>query len=139
MMTAANLLLQHLQTFVHDNARWQTLIADNLLWELPYAPSLGHPERLMGRQEVVNHATWFLASVENFRFLDVDVHSFIDSQAAVAEFRGEGLIKSTARLYVQNYVLFLRAENEKIAVLREYFDPVRAATALGSPIHGLEC
>jgi hypothetical protein len=32
-----------------DNARWPTLIADNIFWELAYAPSLGHPPQLSGR------------------------------------------------------------------------------------------
>jgi uncharacterized protein len=131
-------LHQHIQTFVEDNAQWQTLIADDLLWELPYAPSLGHPARLTGRREVVNHVTWFLGAVENFRFFDVNVYPFADSEAAVAEFRAEGLIKSTGRIYVQNYVLFLRAAGGKITFLREYFDPVRAANALDAPILGLE-
>jgi ketosteroid isomerase-like protein len=138
MTIASNLLHQHIQTFVEDNAQWQTLIADDLLWELPYAPSLGHPARLTGRQEVVNHVTWFLGAVENFRFFDVNVYPFADSEAAVAEFRAEGLIKSTGRIYVQNYVLFLRAAGGKITFLREYFDPVRAAKALDAPILGLE-
>jgi len=31
-------------------------------------------------------------------------------------------------------VVFLRAAHRKIALLREYFDPVRAATALGAAI-----
>jgi hypothetical protein len=35
-------------------------------------------------------------------------------------------------------VLFLRAADDKIAFLREYFDPVRAAKALDTPILGLE-
>jgi ketosteroid isomerase-like protein len=138
MTIASNLLHQHIQTFVDDNTCWQTLIADNLLWELPYARSLGHPARLKGRQEVVNHVTWFLTAVENFRFIDVEIHAFIDPQAAVGEFRGEGLIKSTGRIYVQNYVLFLRAENEKITFLREYFDPVLAANALDTPTRALQ-
>ena len=43
-----------------------------------------------------------------------------------------------ARLYRQEYVLFLRAAGGKIAFLREYFDPVRAAKALDTPILGLE-
>ena len=118
--------------------RRQTLIADDLLWELPYAPSVGHPARLTGRQEVVNHVTWFLGAVEDFRFFDVNIYPFADSEAAVAEFRAEGLIKSTGRIYVQNYVLFLRAAGGKITFLREYFDPVRAAKALDAPILGLE-
>jgi ketosteroid isomerase-like protein len=34
-------------------------------------------------------------------------------------------------------VLFVRVENGKLAFIREYFDPVRAALALDAPIVGL--
>src|SRR5229473_1350041 len=43
MSIASDLLEQHVQTLVGDNARWQTLLAGDVLWELAYAPSLGHP------------------------------------------------------------------------------------------------
>jgi len=138
MTIASDLLQQHIQTLVDDNARWQTLIADNILWELAYAPSLGHPAQLSGREEAVRHATWFVGAVENFRFFDLKVYALADPQGAVAEVKGEGLIKSTGRLYRQDYVVFLRAADGKIAFLREYFDPVRAAKALDTPILGLE-
>jgi uncharacterized protein len=138
MTTASDLLQQHIQTLVDDNARWQTLIADDLLWELAYAPAIGHPARLSGREEVVRHVNWFLGAVENFRFFDIRVYAFVDPEAAVAEFKAEGLIKPTGRIYRQDYVLFLRAVGGKIAFLREYFDPVRAAKALATPILGLE-
>ena len=52
--------------------------------------------------------------------------------------RAEGLIKSTGRIYRQDYVLFLRAAGGKIVFLREYFYPVRAAKALDAPILGLD-
>jgi uncharacterized protein len=136
--TASDLLQQHIQTLVDDNERWQTLIADDLLWELAYAPAIGHPARLSGREEVVRHVKWFLGAVENFRFFDIRVDAFVDPQAAGAEFKAEGLIKPTGRIYRQDYVVFLRAVGEKIAFLREYFDPVRAAKALATPILGLE-
>jgi ketosteroid isomerase-like protein len=138
MSVASDLLQQHIQTLVADNAKWQTLIADDVLWELAYAPSLGHPARLAGRAEVLRHIDWFLGAVENFRFFDVRVYPFADPQAAVAEFKAEGLIKTTGRIYRQDYVLFLRAAAGKIAFLREYFDPVRAAKALDTPILDLE-
>ena len=134
MTIASDLLQQHIQTLVGDNAQWQTLIADNILWELAYAPALGHPARLSGRAEVVRHATWFVGAVENFRFFDIKVYPFADPEAAVAEVKGEGLIKSTGRTYRQDYVVFLRSTGGKIAFLREYFDPVRAAKALDTPI-----
>jgi ketosteroid isomerase-like protein len=138
MTIASDLLQRHFQTLVKDNARRQTLIADDLVWELPYAPAIGHPARLSGRAEVVRHVTWFLEAVGNFRFYDLKVHAFSDPEAAVAEVKAEGLIKPTGRIYRQDYVLFLRAVGDKIAFLREYFDPVRAAKALDTPILGLE-
>ena len=66
------------------------------------------------------------------------MYALADPERAVAEVKAEGLIKSTRRMYRQDYVLFLRAAGGKIAFLREYFDPVRAARALDTPILGFE-
>ena len=134
MTIASDLLQQHIQTLVDDNAQWQTLIADDLLWELPYAPAIGHPARLSGRDAVVRHVTWFLGAVEQFRFFDLTVYACADPDLAVAEVKAEARIKPTGRLYRQEYVLFLRAAGGKIAFLREYFNPVRAAQAMDAPI-----
>jgi ketosteroid isomerase-like protein len=138
MTIASDLLQRHIQTLVDDNTQWQTLIADDILWELAYAPALGHPARLSGRTEVIRHVTWFLAAVENFRFFDLQVYPFADPQAAVAQVRAEGLIKPTGRIYRQEYVVFLRAAGGGIVFMREYFDPTRAAKALDTPILDLE-
>ena len=134
MSIAADLLHRHFETLVADNTQWQTLIADDILWELAYAPAIGHPARLSGREEVVRHVTWFLGAVENFRFFDVRIYALADPEVAVAEFKAEGLIKPTGRIYVQDYVLFLHAADGRIGFLREYFDPVRASRALDTPI-----
>jgi uncharacterized protein len=48
MSIASDLLQQHIQTLVDNNTQWQTLIADDILWELAYAPALGHPENCRG-------------------------------------------------------------------------------------------
>ena len=138
MTIASDLLHRHIQTLVEDHTQWQTLIADDLVWELPYAPAIGHPARLSGRDEVVRHVSWFLGAVEQFHFFDLQVYPCADPDAAVAEVKAEARIKPTGRLYQQEYVLFLRAVGGKIAFLREYFDPVRAAKALDTPILGLE-
>jgi len=138
MTIASDLLQRHIQTLVDDNTRWQTLIADDIVWELAYAPALGHPARLSGRTDVIRHVTWFLGAVENFRFFDLQVYPFADPQTAVAQVRAEGLIKPTGRTYRQEYVVFLRAAGGKIVFMREYFDPTRAAKALDTPILDLE-
>jgi len=133
-MLASDLLQEHIRTLVDYNTQWQTLIADDIVWELAYAPSLGHPPRLSGREAVVGHASWFVGTVQNFRFFDLRLYALADPQSAVAEVKGEGLIKSTGRMYRQDYVLFLRAAGGRIAFLREYFDPVRAAKALNTQV-----
>jgi len=138
MTIASDLLQRHFQTLVDDNAQWQTLIANDILWELAYAPAIGHPARLSGREAVVRHVTWFLGAVEDFRFFDLKVYPFANPEGAVAEVKAEARIKTTGRIYHQDYVLFLRAAGGKIAFLREYFDPVRAAKALNTPILGME-
>ena len=69
MTIASDLLQRHIQTLVQDNAQWQTLIADDILWELAYAPAIGHPARLSGREEVVRFVTWFLGGGGEFPLL----------------------------------------------------------------------
>src|SRR5260221_7200374 len=70
---ASDLLQRHIETLVHDAAEWETLIADNIVWELAYAPSVGHPARLSGREEVIRHVTWFRRAGENFRFFNLTI------------------------------------------------------------------
>jgi uncharacterized protein len=138
MSIATELLQRHIQTLVHDHQQWQRLIADNIVWELAYAPAMGHPAKLSGRDEVLRHVRWFLGAVENFRFIDPKVYEFTDPQAAVAQVKAEALIKPTGRTYRQEYVVFLRAAGDKIAHLREYFDPTRAAKSMDAKILDLE-
>ena len=42
MTIAADLLQRHIETLLTPG-EWETLIADDILWELPFAPALGHP------------------------------------------------------------------------------------------------
>ncbi|WP_042885575.1 nuclear transport factor 2 family protein [Cupriavidus necator] len=137
MSIATELLQQHLQWLVDDHQQWQELIADDIVWDLPYAPSLGHPLQLDGRDAVLRHVNWFGGAVKDFRFFDTVVIATDDSQHAVARVRAEGLIAATGRTYRQEYVVFLTARDGRIAHLREYFDPVQAALALDAPIVGV--
>ena len=76
MSIASDLLEQHIHTLVADPAQWQTLIADDMVWELAYAPAIGHPSRLAGRDEITRHVNWFLSAVENFRFIEPRISAF---------------------------------------------------------------
>ena len=91
---------------------------------------------IIRREQVVRHVTWFVGAVKDFRFFDLRIYAIADPDGAAAEVKAEGRIKSTGRTYRQEYVLFLRATGGKIAFLREYFDPVKGARALDTPILG---
>jgi len=65
---------------VGNPTKRQTLIADDLVWELAYAPAIDHPARLTGRSELMRHLTWFLGAVENFRFIEPKVYACADPQ-----------------------------------------------------------
>lgn len=137
MSIATTLLQQHLDWLVDEPQRWQELIADDIVWDLPYAPSLGHPLKLDGREAVLRHASWFVGAVKSFRFQDAILTATEDPQHAIARVHGEGVIAATGRTYRQEYVVFLTAEDGRIVHLREYFDPVQAALALDAPVMGI--
>jgi ketosteroid isomerase-like protein len=138
MSIGSDLLAQHIHTLVADPAQWRTLIADDMVWELAYAPAIGHPARLAGRDEILRHVNWFLGAVQNFRFIEPKISAFTNPLEAVVQVRAEALIKPTGRIYRQEYVMFLLAKDGKIARIREYFDPTRAARSMNEPILDLE-
>ena len=138
MTIASDLLQRHFQTLVSDNAQWQTLIADDILWELALCARHRPSGAAIGAGGGGTARNLVPGGGREFPFLRPQGVSFADPEGAVAEVKAEGLIKPTGRIYHQDYVLFLRAAGGKIAFLREYFDPVRAAKALDTPIFGLE-
>ena len=62
------------------------------------------------------------------------IDAFADHSKAVAQVKAEGIIKTTGRIYRQDYVWFVEAENGKLRFIREYFDPIQAAHALDEQI-----
>jgi ketosteroid isomerase-like protein len=137
-MNQAQALLQaHFDTFVANPEKWKSIISDDIVWELPYAPGLGHPAKLTGRDEVLGHVGWFIGAVEDLRFYNLQISAFAEHSKAVAQVQAEGRIKTTGRIYRQDYVLFVEVENGKLRFIREYFDPIRAAHALGAEIKQL--
>ena len=133
MTIAADLLQRHIETLLIPG-KWETLIADDILWELPFAPALGHPGRLEGREAVEKHVNWFRGAVENFRFSDIRVYPLADANGAVGEVRLKGAHKREWARISSGIRVFFRAAGGKIAFLREYFDPTRAAKAMDRQI-----
>ncbi|MBF8706244.1 nuclear transport factor 2 family protein [Pseudomonas putida] len=134
MCSAAELLHHHFEMFVDDHEKWKSLLAPDIVWELPFAPSLGHPEKLVGREQVLNHVGWFVGAVESFQFHNLRIQQFTDPLTAVAHVKAQGIITETGKPYSREYVVFVSVREGKLTHIREYFDPVQAAYALDSPV-----
>jgi hypothetical protein len=56
-----------------------------------------------GREAVMRHVTWFREAVDSFRFFNLVIHPLVDPEGAAAEVEAQGIIKSTGRVYRQNF------------------------------------
>jgi hypothetical protein len=52
MSIASDLLERHIQTLVADPAQWQTLIAEDMVWELPMRPPSVTPRGLQAETKL---------------------------------------------------------------------------------------
>lgn len=98
--------------------KWKFLIAPDIVWELPFAPSLGHPQKLVGREQVLNHVGWFVRAGESFRFHDLRIQQFADPLSAVAQVKAQGILTETGKNYSQEYVLFVSVREGKLTHIR---------------------
>jgi hypothetical protein len=87
MFSASELAQLHFELLVKNNARWQSLLGQEIVWELVYAASLGHPTRLSGHAEVFRHAAWFAGAVDNFRFFDLRLYPLADADSCLRRWK----------------------------------------------------
>lgn len=126
-----------LELFAHLNARDYEaalgLVADDVLWEMPFAPpALRAPfnrERfgklLRGWPAVFSHG---------LTFSDVDITPMLDPDRIIVEFRGEAVMAATGQPYRNRYVGIFEFSDGRIVHAREYFDSAVAIRAFGWPL-----
>jgi len=140
---ACHLLSQHIHLLISDIAKWETLITDNIIWKCPYAAHFGKgADLIQGKQQVLHHALLIHQSVQDWKFSYIKVYDIKENHTsnnipiAVAEFTGQGIVKSTGNVLKQDYVMFLRTsvDGKKIAFINEFYDPMRLAQATGMSI-----
>jgi hypothetical protein len=89
MTIASDLLQRHIQTLVDDNAQWQTLIADDILWELAYKPERDRgPRQLrcthlqLGSRFFTLDKKWHFALNDPTDFIGAWIGSFLEKGSA---------------------------------------------------------
>ena len=96
------------------------------LVEHPVPLSVERARRYVGRDAATKRVSGFLSSVRDLRFTPPRLHRLAEEDAVFAEFSGECTVISNGRLYSNDYAFYLRAANGRIALIREYINPLNS-------------
>ncbi|CAF1386773.1 unnamed protein product [Didymodactylos carnosus] len=129
-LSAAELINEHVNLIAQgDVARWRSSIfAVNGVWELPYGASCGMPTKLIGLDAMVEAVELFINGCEGMQFTRPKV-TVVSPSEAFAEYEVTCKVLATQKTYHQNYIVYAKAEQGRLILLREYFDSVRLMEA----------
>ena len=127
------LLTDHLSLIGKDIQAWINLFAEDAVVEFPYAAALSSAERLEGKSAIYNYMKDVPDRMQNLIFTHIREYQTLNPNVLFAEFHGEAAIAATGRHYQQDYVVRLETKDGKIVHYREYWNPIPALEAWGSP------
>ena len=99
---------------------WEQYLADDVVFEYPYAPSIGYPSRIAGRAQVVKYLEGVIAFTHGLTMFDVENIPALDPNIFYNTYKGEYGI---APGVIQQYISVLKFKDGKLALQREYWDP----------------
>ena len=119
--------LEHLDSSID---RCVNLFCDDGVFEFPYFPVLGMPSRFEGKIALLEVIELIRSHFSSFTLSNIEIHELKDADALFVRYHSDGFIDGTDRVYAQDYVSQLIAENGKIKVLREYLNVISTARML---------
>jgi ketosteroid isomerase-like protein len=125
-----NAFFNCLRDLEHSIDRCVDLFADDGVFEFPYFSVLGMPTRFQGKAELRQVLGMINARFSAFTVSDIDIHDVTSGDALFVRYRTDTFIDGSKRVYAQDYVSQLIAENGKIKLLREYLNVIKTARAL---------
>ncbi len=94
--------------------------------EFPYATSVGMPARLEGADAIAAHFAG-PGRFERWQFAGMQAWKVADASEYVLEMHGSATIAATGAAYEQDYIVrFGLAPDDRLAWMREFWDPTRA-------------
>jgi len=124
-----NILDKHLELMATDVDAWAELLAEDVVVDFPYAPSLGRPGQLVGRDTLYNHIKAATAEMDNMTFSNVRKYPTADPDELWAELHLSAVAPSTGRSYEQDYVGRFKIKDGKIIYYSEYWNPMALTAA----------
>ena len=121
--------VQHFYEIIFE-PEWWDLLHEDTVFEFPYAPSLGIPERFAGRDTVTAYLKVMVEQVGALKFRDIVIVGTEDPHLFVNEYKAT-LTTPKGTNYDQVYITKVRVKDGKVILFREFWDPARVIQAGG--------
>ena len=115
-----------------DLAGWLAQCTDDVVVEFPFAPP-GRPRRVEGKEAVAEYLAAYPGQIEFDEVKNLDVHQTVDPDTAVIEMTATGRVKATGAPYEMSYVVVLKLVDGRMALYRDYWNPLVVLEALPTP------
>lgn len=112
-----------LRLMVSDTKAWSEMLAEDVVVNFPYAPDLGLPGQVKGRQAMYDHIANALKNMPDLTFSNLRKYPTSDPDLIWFEVHGSANVPSTGKAYEQDYVCKLRAKDGVIVAYSEYWNP----------------
>ncbi|MFI5542117.1 nuclear transport factor 2 family protein [Nocardia sp. NPDC051900] len=100
----------------------------DLVLEFPYAPWVGGPERVTGRENTERYLDQVARMLPGLTFTDVRVWPYAEEDAYVLEYNGTAQVNN----YNQRYINIMRFKDGKLILFREFWNTTEAIRAFGT-------
>ena len=106
------------------------LWTDDSVLEFPFAPT-GAVNSYVGREAILAYMSGTAGEIKVNGVRATTVHPLLDPSAVIVELQIDGTMASTGAAYDQRYVAFFKLQGGRIAVYREYWNPLITIAAVG--------
>jgi ketosteroid isomerase-like protein len=117
-----------------DFGRMRDLLADDALFEMPFAPP-GFDRRISGKESILAFVETVPAIIDAENLHDVEMHTFHDDPGEiVATYKSDMQIKPKMTPYRNDYITRWTVRDGKVTRFAEHYDPIRLVEALGGSV-----
>lgn len=123
-----NLMKQDLDAFAD-------LLAKDAVQEMPFGKLLevdGFDTVWAGRDKIMSYFRKAIPGRRNHVFTIKEFHRTADPEVIIVEAKGRSDVVALGKVYDQDYVMLFKLRDGKIAVFREYYNPMVLSDVFGS-------
>jgi uncharacterized protein len=134
-LTIAEIFDAHLALIGTNVPAWADLLAEEAIFEFPYASAIGAFTRYEGKSAIQNRIAESIAQMQNLTFTNVRKYITTNPNLLWAEVHGSAVIPTTGKDYQQDYVMRMETQAGKIVHYCEYWNPAPIIESWGNTLN----